>query len=897
MSINQNNITNTVNGILKGQRVIRVGSHYYPVGIGGNFIPGSSSDQSQIQLPNVTVTSDKLLSGITAISKNENGQPITITGQIQTIQLSDISIEENIIFIPSGYIETEGLSKELPMAQINVSGRTVSVDQSGYIYAGQFFNVELAEIVQTQDTLTISPGYVEQQLIYQLKKTNANSNVLYGYIDDDGKFQQIQLSGDVPIDVGNYVDCDLKIFKTGQNQPLYNQINDIDLSDVTVTVDNMLQGVVAINSNGEKITGNIKTVIPQISGNTITVEKGYVATRYTKTLEQSGNTIIQGNKVTVPSGYLSTNRIATISEATITKTDEYVNITPGYIGEQLNYELFTDSDIDLSNITITEDQILSGYYGINSEGQLIQGAIPIRVNDYLSIEGNSVTGPRGYYQEDLYIQLPQSTGQIIQNRVNITYGYCDEDREFEIPLAQINRNENSITISEGYVQEQITFVGSSSGDSGDSGNSNVQYGYITQDGKVQKIDVDSEEPTAIGQPIEMTIHLFDTGVEEPVYQPGNDGNIGGSGNCDGMFNLVKVTEYIPYKPATEYITSVNVSGIEDLIWSDDPESQDYEYNQYYSEANGVYNVTSETSEETDWRKRIYKHESKQYYLFYEYYDDYPEESTWFFSTTADSDGQFIRKYNEYDWDTDETLPVGNLESGESEWGDYDWEPFYVTLDVRTTAIPETSMVLKGVLAAGYADGKWSFDNVVYNFEGFEYQPLVGNLYVFKDNKLIGFSIGTPGGITYLRFRIDKIRENNDGVQISEFLLFDKSDTPVYFTSIGVAEVSADNNNDSPNEQKPEKAFNGVLSNNDKWFSYEFGNPSWIQVKFNQPIILENYPKYGWYTANDSDERDPVSWEILGSVDGKTWNTLSKVTDYSTTTNRNSLVGIWQFNSY
>lgn len=218
-----------------------------------------------------------------------------------------------------------------------------------------------------------------------------------------------------------------------------------------------------------------------------------------------------------------------------------------------------------------------------------------------------------------------------------------------------------------------------------------------------------------------------------------EGSGGGGSGGSGAFDLAKVTNYTPYAPAMTQVTSVAVSGIGDWIYSDDPESEDYEYNQYYSEANGWYYVTSETAEETDWKKRVYKHESKEYYLYYEYYDDYPDESTWFFSTSMSSDDQFIRKYNEYDWDTDEPLPVGDLESGESEWGDYDWEPFYVTLDVRTTAIPETPMSLKGVLATGYADGEWSFASAEKSFAGFDETPIKDYMYAVDnaDNMLVG----------------------------------------------------------------------------------------------------------------------------------------------------------------
>ena len=203
----------------------------------------------------------------------------------------------------------------------------------------------------------------------------------------------------------------------------------------------------------------------------------------------------------------------------------------------------------------------------------------------------------------------------------------------------------------------------------------------------------------------------------------------------GAFNLAKVTQYTPASPELTSVTSVEVSGIQDLIWSDDPESEDYEYNEYYSDANGTYNVTPETAGEADWRERVYKHESKEYYLYYHYFDDYPEESTWFIGEAV-GEG-FIRQYYEWDDDTDEPIPVGDLASGTFYWGDYDWEPSEVTLNVTTTVVPASPMVLKGVLADGYFAGEWSFDSTEKAFTGFDKEPKKNRVYAVSNNSLIG----------------------------------------------------------------------------------------------------------------------------------------------------------------
>ena len=304
-----------------------------------------------------------------------------------------------------------------------------------------------------------------------------------------------------------------------------------------------------------------------------------------------------------------------------------------------------------------------------------------------------------------------------------------------IPTVTPSKSSNKVTVPAGYIAtEQILTVGTAkSAKTYTPGTSNQTIAANTYLTGKQTIKGDAN---LLAENIKSGVTIFNVAG---TFEGTGGGGTGGS----GTFDLAKVTEYTPARPAMTSVTSVEVSGLHDLIWSDDPDDEDYEYNEYYSEANGTYNVTPETASEADWQKRIYKHESEEYYLYYEYYDDYPDESTWFLSTTPDSDGQFIRKYNEWDWDTDEPLPVGDLESGTSEWGDYDWEPHEVTLEVYTVATPDTPMVLKGVLATAYTDGEWSFASTEQSFTGFEETPKAGFIYAAAGDRLVGSSIGCP----------------------------------------------------------------------------------------------------------------------------------------------------------
>ena len=239
-----------------------------------------------------------------------------------------------------------------------------------------------------------------------------------------------------------------------------------------------------------------------------------------------------------------------------------------------------------------------------------------------------------------------------------------------------------------------------------------------------------------------------TGADEhgyPVF-----GTYKPSGGSSGTFDLAKVTEYTPYAPAVTGLSQIVVSGL-----GDD-----------YDSANGTYIVTAETKKESDIFKRIYKHTSGEWFIWGEYEPEY-EEGYWYIGPAVDS-GLFVCYVAEEL--TDNTYNFENWDTGDS----YD-----LTLDVTKTEYPATPMVLKGVMATGYADGEWSFDTAEQNFTGFEYSPSVGSLYVTISNTLIGMSVDVPDGIMYLRIRIDKLRGSDQGVQFSEFVLFDKDGNPSY----------------------------------------------------------------------------------------------------------------------
>ncbi|WP_308992393.1 discoidin domain-containing protein [Mariniflexile litorale] len=54
-------------------------------------------------------------------------------------------------------------------------------------------------------------------------------------------------------------------------------------------------------------------------------------------------------------------------------------------------------------------------------------------------------------------------------------------------------------------------------------------------------------------------------------------------------------------------------------------------------------------------------------------------------------------------------------------------------------------------------------------------------------------------------------------------------------------------------------------------------PFWINLEFDTPVIAGYY---SFTSGNDAPSRDPRDWEIQGSLDGTTWDTLDTRTEYS-----------------
>lgn len=115
---------------------------------------------------------------------------------------------------------------------------------------------------------------------------------------------------------------------------------DIDFNGVTVTADKMLSGIVAINSDGEKVTGTIPTVTLSKSGNTVSIQQGYTngGSVIVDIPDDTATVKVSANTVTITAGVIEAQTV-TIPLAQITETAESVTIGVGYVGQEKTYNL------------------------------------------------------------------------------------------------------------------------------------------------------------------------------------------------------------------------------------------------------------------------------------------------------------------------------------------------------------------------------------------------------------------------------------------------------------------------------------------------------------------------------------------------------------------------------
>ena len=146
---------------------------------------------------------------------------------------------------------------------------------------------------------------------------------------------------------------------------------------------------------------------------------------------------------------------------------------------------------------------------------------------------------------------------------------------------------------------------------------------------------------------------------------------------------------------------------------------------------------------------------------------------------------------------------------------------------------------------------------------------------------------------YFRFYVDAPKNNSDCMQLSDIMLLDADGNEISSSNF-TPTWDSDGHGESSPYPSNEAPGNAVDGNHDtKWLDNRAGagksaeKRGSVYIEF-QFASAANIYGYRWYTANDSDGRDPSAWHVTASNDGVTWTTLDVVSGYRPTTTRKKL---------
>ena len=169
-----------------------------------------------------------------------------------------------------------------------------------------------------------------------------------------------------------------------------------------------------------------------------------------------------------------------------------------------------------------------------------------------------------------------------------------------------------------------------------------------------------------------------------------------------------------------------------------------------------------------------------------------------------------------------------------------------------------------------------------NVPGYERVKIERNTAPAKEEKL-----------RYIRLIVNALRNNTTVFQVSEIKILSKAGSVMVWPA---GTVVTSTMKEISEKESPAKLIDGNVET--KFCSGQFTAGSKINIDLGGNVLdLDQYTAWQWFTANDSPERDPVSFELQGSVDGSDFLTLDSATNASITTTRNTLAYTGKFQKF
>lgn len=235
-----------------------------------------------------------------------------------------------------------------------------------------------------------------------------------GYLNANGQFQGVDLSGDSPVDSGEpetITDGNIYLYATGQDEPDYTIATTATAADILVGTKAVLNGVLTdgiMPVATATVNKNIVTITDgKISAQTITVP---VEFDFSAATEFSANQLLDGQKGYNSNGELITGTMSNHGDVTVTLQETVQTLDGGYYNSITVPAQSGGSDFDFSPATaFTSAQLLAGQKGWDSSGNLVEGAMANKGALSVTLSDQEQTFAAGYYSG---ITVPaQSSGE------------------------------------------------------------------------------------------------------------------------------------------------------------------------------------------------------------------------------------------------------------------------------------------------------------------------------------------------------------------------------------------------------------------------------------------------------------------------------------------------------
>ena len=175
---------------------------------------------------------------------------------------------------------------------------------------------------------------------------------------------------------------------------------------------------------------------------------------------------------TVPQGWHNGSGTVTITleqkSATPTKSSQTITPTNGKVLSQVTVNPIPDAYQDVTNVTATAGDVVAPAVFVDSQGNEVQGTIPTKDSDDLSISGDTITAPAGYYAENATLTVDagsleaSATGSATVESVSLAYN--STSGKFDVSgSANISGTASAGVETAGYVDANVTATGSTTG--------------------------------------------------------------------------------------------------------------------------------------------------------------------------------------------------------------------------------------------------------------------------------------------------------------------------------------------------------------------------------------------------------------------------------------------------